>query len=106
MQDRHDVPQQPVAGCHPAEGEPLAAAGGLAGEQFPTATGQGLRAYRAHSRGTHLGVCVGDALSIEICRCSTSVPVAEQEVGGGDVVVTGPLRSTVVNAEDVARWKS
>lgn len=32
VQDRHDVPQQPTPGCHPAEGEPLAAAGGLAGE--------------------------------------------------------------------------
>lgn len=32
VQDRHDVPQQPTPGCHPAEGEPLTAAGGLAGE--------------------------------------------------------------------------
>lgn len=41
MQDRHDVPQQPAAGCYPAEGEPLAAAGGLAGEQPHIAWGQG-----------------------------------------------------------------
>jgi len=44
VQDRHDVPQQPAAGRHPAEGEPLAAAGGLAGEQPLVTAGQGLGA--------------------------------------------------------------
>lgn len=50
VQDRHDVPQQPAAGRHPTEGEPLAAAGGLAGEQPPShpKAGPGWHVARRH----------------------------------------------------------
>lgn len=39
--------------------------------------------------GCACGGCLPGSLGIEIWRCSTSVPVAMQKVGGGEVVVIG-----------------
>ena len=69
VQDRHDVPQQPAAGRHPAEGEPVAAAGGLAGEQPPVTAGQGLGGTRPRR---HLWVTFPPSLWV-CCVLSPSV---------------------------------